>query len=109
MVLIENGKSPKENIREETEGWVNENVKKELEALKGEVADLDGKVSFYQENPTTGEIEYDMKAVESYLNWLKDRPYAGTKIVANSTPWIMAVQIALDSKGIETGKVDGIY
>jgi hypothetical protein len=37
-----------------------------------------------------------MDAVKDYLNWLKDKPYAGTKLQANSTPWIMAVQIALE-------------
>jgi hypothetical protein len=43
-----------------------------------------------------------MQAVKDYLTWLKDRPYAGTKLTANSTPWIMAVQIALESKGFDT-------
>jgi peptidoglycan hydrolase-like protein with peptidoglycan-binding domain len=50
-----------------------------------------------------------MEAVKDYLTWLKDRPYAGTKLQANSTPWIMAVQIALESKGFDAGKIDGIF
>jgi peptidoglycan hydrolase-like protein with peptidoglycan-binding domain len=49
-----------------------------------------------------------MDAVKSYLTWLKDRPYLGTKLTANSTPLVTAVQIALESKGFDTGKIDGI-
>ena len=57
-----------------------------------------------------GRVKYDMQAVKDYLTWFKDkdRPYLGTKLAANSTPLIMAVQIALESKGFEVGGIDGI-
>ncbi len=107
--IINAGRSSVNNVNEGTEGWVNENVKRELNALQTEVTGLAGKESFYTK--TASGVEYDIDAVKDYLTWLKDRPYAGTKIVANSTPWIMAVQIALESLNnpdYDTEKIDGI-
>ena len=109
MGMIENGRSSADNLKEIS--WVKENTKKELEAVKSEVTSLDWKEWFYSIDTNTGEVVYDMQAVKDYLTWLKDRPYAGTKITANSTPWIVAVQIALESlnkPGYDTGKIDGI-
>ncbi len=98
--------SSRDNVREIN--WVKDSTRRELEAVKSEVTALDWKEWFYTED-ADWKIKYDMDAVKNYLNWLKDRPYAATKLQANSTPWIMAVQIALESKGFDTGKIDGIF
>ena len=79
--------------------WVQQQVKAELQDLQKE--------SFY----TTwedGKVNYDMEAVKNYLTTIqqKNRSELTSK---NSSAWIMAVQIALEERGIDVGKVDGIF
>ena len=79
--------------------WVQQQVKAELQDLQKE--------SFY----TTwedGKVNYDMDAVKNYLTTIqqKNRSDLTSK---NSSAWIMAVQIALEKRGIDVGKVDGIF
>ena len=79
--------------------WVQQQVKAELQDLQKE--------SFY----TTwedGKVNYDMDAVKNYLTTIKQKNWSDLTS-KNSSAWIMAVQIALEKRGIDVGKVDGIF
>ena len=79
--------------------WVKQQVKAELLDLQKE--------SFY----TTwedGKVNYDMEAVTKYLTTIKQKNWSDLTS-KNSSAWIMAVQIALEKRGIDVGKVDGIF
>ena len=79
--------------------WVKQQVKAELLDLQKE--------SFY----TTwedGKVNYDMEAVKNYLTTIKQKNWSDLTS-KNSSAWIMAVQIALEERGIDVGKVDGIF
>ena len=79
--------------------WVRQQVKTELQDLQKE--------SFY----TTwedGKVNYDMEAVKNYLTTIKQKNWSELTS-KNSSAWIMAVQIALEERGIDVGKVDGIF
>ena len=79
--------------------WVQQQVKTELQDLQKE--------SFY----TTwedGKVNYDMEAVKNYLTTIKQKNWSDLTS-KNSSAWIMAVQIALEERGIDVGKVDGIF
>ena len=79
--------------------WVQQQVKAELQDLQKE--------SFY----TTwedGKVNYDMEAVKNYLTTIQQKNWSELTS-KNSSAWIMAVQIALEEKGIDVGKVDGIF
>ena len=79
--------------------WVQQQVKAELQDLQKE--------SFY----TTwedGKVNYDMDAVKNYLTTIKQKNWSQLTS-KNSSAWIMAVQIALEKRGIDVGKVDGIF
>ena len=79
--------------------WVKQQVKAELLDLQKE--------SFY----TTwedGKVNYDMGAVTKYLTTIKQKNWSDLTS-KNSSAWIMAVQIALEERGIDVGKVDGIF
>ena len=79
--------------------WVQQQVKAELQDLQKE--------SFY----TTwedGKVNYDMDAVKNYLTTIKQKNWSDLTS-KNSSAWIMAVQIALEERGIDVGKVDGIF
>lgn len=106
MWTISSGQSSIDNINQKTETWVLKNVQAELKSLRIAV---NGKNEFYSKNWNT--VTYHMDAVKQYLQWLQWRPYAGTNIQWNSTPWIMAVQIALESlwnTDYDVGVIDGI-
>ena len=79
--------------------WVQQQVKAELQDLQKE--------SFYTtwEN---GKVNYDMDAVKNYLTTIKQKNWSDLTS-KNSSAWIMAVQIALEKRGIDVGKVDGIF
>ena len=79
--------------------WVKQQVKAELLDLQKE--------SFYS-TWDNGKVNYDMKAVTKYLTTIqeKNRSELTSK---NSSAWIMAVQIALEKRGFDVGKVDGIF
>ena len=79
--------------------WVQQQVKAELQDLQKE--------SFYS-TWDNGKVNYDMKAVTKYLTTIqeKNRSELTSK---NSSAWIMAVQIALEKRGFDVGKVDGIF
>ena len=79
--------------------WVQQQVKTELQDLQKE--------SFY----TTwddGKVNYDMEAVKKYLTTIQQKNWSDLTS-KNSSAWIMAVQIALEKRGIDVGKVDGIF
>ena len=79
--------------------WVQQQVKAELQDLQKE--------SFY----TTwedGKVNYDMDAVKNYLTTIQQKNWSELTL-KNSSAWIMAVQIALEERGIDVGKVDGIF
>ena len=79
--------------------WVKQQVMAELQDLQKE--------SFY----TTwedGKVNYDMDAVKNYLTTIKQKNWSELTS-KNSSAWIMAVQIALEERGIDVGKVDGIF
>ena len=79
--------------------WVQQQVKAELQDLQKE--------SFY----TTwedGKVNYDMDAVKNYLTTIQQKNWSELTS-KNSSAWIMAVQIALEKRGIDVGKVDGIF
>ena len=79
--------------------WVKQQVMAELQDLQKE--------SFY----TTwedGKVNYDMEAVKNYLTTIQQKNWSDLTS-KNSSAWIMAVQIALEERGIDVGKVDGIF
>ena len=49
-----------------------------------------------------------MDAVKNYLTTIKQKNWSELTS-KNSSAWIMAVQIALEKRGIDVGKVDGIF
>lgn len=98
MTTIENGRSSADNLREID--WVSQQVKKELDKLNISVGD-----NFYEKKGDS--VEYNMTLVISYLESIKGKSYVEmTK--SNSAVMVMAVQIALESKGYDCGKIDGI-
>lgn len=80
--------------------WVKQQIKAELQALQQD--------PFYSKNQDTAQVDYNLTTVKDYLQTLqgKDRKTLTSK---NSSARIMAVQIALESKGYDVGKVDGIF
>ena len=79
--------------------WVQQQVKTELQALQ--------KASFY----TTwddGKVNYDMDTVKKYLTTIEQKNWSQLTS-KNSSAWVMAVQIALEKRGIDVGKVDWIF
>ena len=79
--------------------WVQQQVKAELQDLQKE--------SFYS-IWDDGKVNYDMEAVKKYLTTIKQKNWSDLTS-KNSSAWIMAVQIALEKRGIDVGKVDGIF
>ena len=49
-----------------------------------------------------------MEAVKNYLRTIQQKNWSQLTS-KNSSAWIMAVQIALEKRGIDVGKVDGIF
>ena len=49
-----------------------------------------------------------MEAVKNYLTTIQQKNWSDLTS-KNSSAWIMAVQIALEERGIDVGKVDGIF
>ena len=49
-----------------------------------------------------------MDAVKNYLTTIQQKNWSELTS-KNSSAWIMAVQIALEKRGIDVGKVDGIF
>ena len=78
-------------------------VKKQVEA---ELHDLQKK-SFYS-TWDDGKVNYDMDTVKKYLTTIEQKNWSQLTS-KNSSAWIMAVQIALEKRGIDVGKVDGIF
>ena len=79
--------------------WVKQQVKAELHDLQKE--------SFYS-TWDDGKVNYDMGAVTKYLTTIKKKDWSELTS-KNSSAWIMAVQIALEERGIDVGKVDWIF
>ena len=98
--VINEGKSSADNLKEVA--WVQRQTKEELNNLTSNVED-----NFYKKEDD-GRISYNMDLVKNYLDSIKDKSWAELK-QKNTAAWIMAVQIALESNGYDTGKVDGLY
>ena len=91
-----------DNIRQDCPEWVSQKIKEELASLNEKM------VMFYEikwewENQT---VECKMDIVKSYLETIKDLERSDLK--NKWSAWIMAVQIALESKWYDVGKIDGI-
>ena len=113
MVVIENGKSSKENLKQQEISWVQQQVKEELNELTNNVED-----SFYEKN-NDETVSYKMDIVKQYLSKLNDEVKdksvrdAWNFLISkkNTAAWIMAVQIALESLNnpdYDVGKIDGV-
>ena len=83
--------------------WVKKQVKAELLDLQKDLQ----KESFYS-IWDDGKVNYDMDTVKNYLTTIQHRNWSDLTS-KNSSAWIMAVQIALEKRGIDVGKVDGIF
>ena len=106
----------KENIRENLPDWVKEQIRDWLNNLSQNVEET-AEVKSETENQTQNlavesfysingdQVEYNMDAVKSYLNSLKDQKWVNLNS-KNTTAWIMAVQIALESNGYDVGTID---
>ena len=79
--------------------WVKQQVMAELKDLQ--------KGSFYS-TWDDGKVNYDMDTVKKYLTTIEQKNWSQLTS-KNSSTWIMAVQIALEKRGIDVGKVDGIF
>ena len=79
--------------------WVKQQVMAELQDLQKE--------SFYS-TWEDGKVNYDMEAVKNYLTTIQQKNWSELTS-KNSSAWIMAVQIALEKRGFDVGKVDGIF
>lgn len=80
--------------------WVTNQVKAELQALQQD--------PFYSKNQDTGQVDYNLTTVKDYLQTLQEMDRKAL-VSKKSYARIMAVQIALESKGYDVGKVDGIF
>lgn len=99
MVVIENGKSSSENLKKIS--WVDEQTEEALNKLGG-----DTEKKFYEEDSEKKIVTYKMEVVKQYLTSLYEKVKDITntreswnKLVeeGNTSAWIMAVQIALES------------
>jgi len=99
MTTIENGKSSADNLKEIA--WVQQQTKEELNTLTNNVES-----NFYEKN-ADGTVTYKMDLVKQYLNSIKAKNW-NELVSKNSSAWIMAVQIALESMWYDVGKVDGL-
>ena len=99
MTTIENGKSSADNLKEIA--WVQQQTKEELNTLTNNVES-----NFYEKN-ADGTVTYKMDLVKQYLNSIKGKNW-NELVSKNSSAWIMAVQIALESMWYDVGKVDGL-
>lgn len=78
--------------------WVQSQVRDELKTLEQEL--------FYTKEGET--VTYNMWIVKQYLDTLKETDWK-TLVSKNSSAFIMAVQIALESKWYDVGKIDGLW
>lgn len=79
-------------------------VNAELTSLKTELAEKDTTKNLFLKE---GENEFDVDLAIQYLTMIKDKEWSKLK-TENPGAWIMAVQIILESKGYNVGKIDGI-
>jgi hypothetical protein len=81
--------SSRDNVKEIA--WVKQQTKDELNALTNNVED-----NFYKKQ-ADGTITYNLDLVKNYLNSIKEKGW-NDLIKKNTSAWIMAVQIALESE-----------
>ena len=91
-----------DNIRQDSPEWVTQKIKEELSSLNKEI-EMFYEIKWEWENQT---IECKMDIVKSYLESIKYLEWSDLK--NKWSAWIMAVQIALESKWYDAGKIDGI-
>ena len=82
--------------------WVKQQVKAELSSLQQPVQ----QELFYQKDGD--KVTYNLPLVKTYLEHIKEKSWSELT-QKNSSAWIMAVQIALESQGYDVGKVDGLW
>ncbi|MFC2695825.1 MAG: peptidoglycan-binding protein, partial [Candidatus Absconditicoccaceae bacterium] len=82
--------------------WVKQQVKAELSSLQQPVQ----QELFYQKDGD--KVTYNLPLVKTYLEHIKEKSWSELT-QKNSSAWIMAVQIALESQGYDVEKVDGLW
>ena len=97
---MENFEQASQDIREIE--WVKQQVKAELSSLQLNVE----QELFYQKDGD--KVTYNLPLVKTYLEHIKEKSWSELT-QKNSSAWIMAVQIALESQGYDVGKVDGLW
>ena len=113
-IIDSNNQSSSENLRKVV--WVDKQTEEALNKLW-----TDTEKKFYEEDSEKKVITYKMEVVKQYLTLLYEKVKdienpreAWNKLVEewNTSAWIMAVQIALESlwnPAYDVGKIDGIY
>lgn len=99
---IENFSQERSEVKELD--WVKEQISKELASLNQEVQ----QEVFYTREEESNQVTFNMDLVKTYLMQIQDKPRSELKS-SNTAAWMMAVQIALEKQGYDTGKIDGIY
>ena len=92
--VIKNGKSSQENLSAHEQLRVTQQIKAELNKLQSEIANTTKSEKFYEIKD--GTVHYHMDLVKQYLRTIKDKEWKDLK-AENSSAWIMAVQIGLES------------
>ena len=97
-MALENYTTNVDNIRQDSPEWVKEKISSELASLKKEV--------FYNEPDKDWNVVCDMDTVKSYLESIKDLKRG--EMQEKWAALVMAVQIALESKGYDVWKIDWV-
>ncbi|MCR5412046.1 MAG: hypothetical protein K6E76_03530 [Patescibacteria group bacterium] len=93
--VIKNGRSSQENLSNHEQLRVTQQIKAALNNLQSEVTNSITAEKFY-EIKEDGNVHYHMDLVKQYLTTIKDKEWKDLK-AENSSAWIMAVQIGLES------------
>lgn len=106
--IIKNWVSSQENLSAHEQLRVTQQIKAELNNLQSEVTNSITAEKFYEIKD--GTVHYHMDLVKQYLRTIKDKEWKDLK-AENSSAWIMAVQIGLESlwkEEYDVGRIDGI-
>lgn len=106
--IIKNWVSSKDNLSNHEQLRVSQQIKAALNNLQSEVTNSITAEKFYEIKD--GTVHYHMDLVKQYLRTIKDKEWKDLK-AENSSAWIMAVQIGLESlwkEAYDVGRIDGI-
>lgn len=101
--------SSKDNLSSHEQLRVQQQIKAELNDLQATIEESQRAEKFY-EIKEDGNVHYHMDLVKQYLRTIKDKEWKDLK-AENSSAWIMAVQIGLESlwkEEYDVGRIDGI-